>query len=138
MSLQIEIDNTIISSILCYGDSTASIKVDITQVSIAPFTFQINGTTYLGTNYTDSVQNISDLTYTFNNLVAGTYSVTVTDANGNSKTTLPKTITHPDFPLNISSTIQDIGCSGGNDGDIQVTVSGGTLTGNNLYTYLYV
>ena len=112
LSLQIEIDNTIISSILCYGDSTASIKVDITQASIAPFTFQINGTTYLGTNYTDSVQNISDLTYTFNNLVAGTYSVTVTDANGNSKTTLTKTITQPENPLSIASSIQDIGCSG--------------------------
>ena len=135
LSLQIEIDNTIISSILCYGDSTASIKVDITQVSIAPFTFQINGTTYLGTNYTDSVQNISDLTYTFNNLVAGTYSVTVTDANGNSKTTLTKTITQPENPLSIDSSIQDIGCSGGNDGEIDVTVSGGTLTGNNVYSY---
>ena len=135
MSLQIEIDNTIISSILCYGDSTASIKVDITQASIAPFTFQINGTTYLGTNYTDSVQNISDLTYTFNNLVAGTYSVTVTDANGNSKTTLTKTITQPENPLSIASSIQDIGCSGGNDGEIDVTVSGGTLTGNNVYSY---
>ena len=32
LSLQIEIDNTIISSILCYGDSTASIKVDITKL----------------------------------------------------------------------------------------------------------
>ena len=107
--------------------STASIKVDITQVSIAPFTFQINGTTYLGTNYNDSVQNISDLTYTFNNLVAGTYSVTVTDANGNSKTTLTKTITQPENPLSIASSIQDIDVQG-NDGEIDVTVSGGTLT----------
>lgn len=135
LSLQIEIDNTVISSILCYGDSTASLKVNITQVSIAPFTFEINGTTYLGTNYTDSVQNISDLTYTFNNLVAGTYSVTVTDANGNSKTTLNKIITQPENPLTVASSIQDIGCSGGNDGEIDVTVSGGTLTGNNVYSY---
>jgi len=135
LSLLIEIDNNVISSILCYGDSTASIKTDITQASVSPFTFQITGTTYLGTTYSDSVNNITDLTYTFTDLVAGVYSVTVTDANGNSKTTLPKTITHPDAPLAIASSIQDIGCSGGSDGEIDVTVSGGTLTGNNVYSY---
>ena len=41
----------------------------------------------------------------------------------------------PENPFNV---IQDIGCSGGNDGEIDVTVSGGTLTGNANYTYVMV
>ena len=71
LSLLIEIDNTVISSVLCHGDSTASIKADIVQASIGPFTFEINGTTYQGIPYSNSANNIAELTYTFTNLVAG-------------------------------------------------------------------
>ena len=67
--LLISLDNDAYKNdVFCYGDSTASIKVDITQGSVAPYTYSINGTTYLNENYSQSFESISNLTYTFTNL----------------------------------------------------------------------
>ncbi|MDB9966882.1 hypothetical protein OAD44_01575, partial [Flavobacteriaceae bacterium] len=124
--LLISLDNDAYKNdVFCYGDSTASIKVDITQGSIAPYTYSINGTTYLNENYSQSFQNISNLTYTFTNLTAGSYSITITDANGASKTTAIKEIKGPNNPLGLEGLTTDITCNGAADGIIDITVSGG-------------
>ena len=59
-----------------------------------------------------------------NGLSVGTYSVTVTDANG-CETTGVYAITEPDA-LTASSAFSDISCFGANDGSIDITIAGGT------------
>lgn len=63
------------------------------------------------------------------NLAPGTYSVTVTDANG-CMATASAVLTEPSA-LSVTSSISDITCHGGNDGTIDITVTGGALP----YTY---
>lgn len=62
-------------------------------------------------------------------LCAGSYTLTVTDANGCSVTE-PFTIIEPD-PIVIAMAVTDVTCEGGSDGAIDLTVSGGT----GPYTY---
>jgi gliding motility-associated-like protein len=126
------------TNILCYGDSTGLIKAIITQAAVPPYTFTLNGENYLGEIVFESFSNITDLNYTFN-VKAGEYSITVTDLNGSTKTSNTRVYTQPDAPLSISETISvfndyNISCTGALDGAIDITVSGGTLTGTN-YTY---
>ena len=134
--LLISLDNDAYKNdVFCYGDSTASIKVDITQGSIAPYTYSISGTTYLNENYSQSFESISTLTYTFTNLTAGSYSITINDANGASKT-LSKEIRGPNNPLGLEGLTTDITCNGAADGIIDITVSGGGGS-SNQFTYFY-
>ena len=135
--LLISLDNDAYKNdVFCYGDSTASIKVDITQGSIAPYTYSINGTTYLNENYSQSFESISNLTYTFTNLTAGSYSITITDANGASKTSAIKEIKGPNNPLGLEGLTTDITCNGAADGIIDITVTGGGGS-SNQFTYFY-
>jgi gliding motility-associated-like protein len=66
-----------------------------------------------------------------NGLAPGWYYVTVTDANG-CKTNDSVKVVSP-LPINISSSITAPSCVPGNDGDIDITVIGGTPS----YTYLW-
>ena len=135
--LLISLDNDAYKNdVFCYGDSTASIKVDITQGSVAPYTYSINGTTYLNENYSQSFESISNLTYTFTNLTAGSYSITITDANGASKTSAIKEIKGPNNPLGLEGLTTDITCNGAADGIIDITVTGGGGS-SNQFTYFY-
>jgi SprB repeat len=70
-------------------------------------------------------------TATVGNLGAGTYTVTVTDANGCTKSA-SSTITQPPL-LNITSTVTPVNCAGGPTGVIAVVVSGGVSP----YTFLW-
>lgn len=61
---------TEIQSILCHGDKTAAIQVNLdTSKGVGPFMYSINGST----NQSNAI---------FSNLTAGTYDFKVTDANG--------------------------------------------------------
>ena len=68
--------------------------------------------------------------YGISSLSAGMYSVTVTDENGCTATS-SRTLTAPPVPLNIVSIVSplhhgyNISCNGGNDGLIDLTISGG-------------
>ena len=59
-------------------------------------------------------------------LVAGVYTVTVTDAN-NCTTTSSATITEPSA-VTASNTTNNVNCNGANNGAIDITASGGTGT----------
>ena len=62
-------------------------------------------------------------------LAAGSYTATVSDANGCS-TTASATLTAP-LPLELTSTSTDIMCNGGNTGSADLSVSGGS----GIYSY---
>lgn len=95
-------------NILCNGFSTGSIDLSVSGGTTAYSYLWSNGAT----------------TQDLNNLVAGTYSVTVTDANL-CTATASVTITQP--PALVLSTSQvDITCKGETDGSIDLSVSGGT------------
>ncbi len=66
------------------------------------------------------------------NVSAGTYTLTVTDAQG-CITTTTQTLTEP-LPLNIVWNAQNPVCFGQTNGSIQLTVTGGTAPYNYLWT----
>lgn len=66
----------------------------------------------------------SSTTTTVNNLIAGTYTVTVTDANGCVQTATTTVVDNTSGSL--SHTQVDVNCNGGTDGQINLTVTGGT------------
>ena len=129
------------NSVLCYGDATASIKTDVTQESVSPYDYSISGTTYLNQQYNETALNINAATYSFINLPAGQYTVTVVDANGVSKSTTIKEIFGPEAPLTMTSNISafgnfNISCPGANDATIDLSISGGGGSSNQA-TYFY-
>ncbi|MFI5218171.1 MAG: T9SS type A sorting domain-containing protein [Bacteroidia bacterium] len=65
-------------------------------------------------------------------LVAGTYSITVMDANSCTASTVV-TITQPPALITIIDSIQNVSCFGGSNGAIYITNSGGTTP----YSYLW-
>ena len=67
-----------------------------------------------------------------NNLAAGTYDVTVTDAN-NCPATVSVTITQPASALNVTGSTTPETSAGANDGTATATVAGGTAP----YTYAW-
>ncbi len=97
----------------CNAASTGTIDIAITGGS-TPFSFSWN---------TGSVNEDQ------NSLSAGTYNVTVSDTKA-CLITSSYTLTQP-LAINVSTAINHISCSGGSDGSIAVTVSGG----NTPYTY---
>ncbi|MBK8192266.1 MAG: hypothetical protein IPK76_03255 [Lewinellaceae bacterium] len=100
--------STVVTNVLCNGVASGIIDLSATGGQ---------GTkTYLWTNGQTS-QDISGL-------VAGTYTVTVTNANGCTKTT-SATVTEPPA-LVLSTTQVNVLCNGAATGSINLTVSGGT------------
>jgi gliding motility-associated-like protein len=102
----------------CFGDSTGMASVNVSG-GIAPYTYSWNS-------------NPVQTTDTAFNLMAGTYTVTVTDSN-NCITTSTVTITEPLSPLTALSFTTDVLCNGGNTGTATVSPAGGTPG----YTYLW-
>lgn len=98
----------IYNDLLCNNDSSGAI--DITANGGTP------GYTYLWST--------NDTTEDRANLYAGTYSATVTDANGCQRS-ITQTLTEP---LILSSTIAgtNVACNGTNTGSADITVTGGT------------
>lgn len=69
-----------------------------------------------------------------NNLIAGTYSVTVTDNRGCTSSN-NIAITEPSALLSVSNvTVTDVSCNGGNNGSVSVTPAGGTPP----YSYVWM
>ncbi len=100
-------------NVLCNGNSTGSIDLTVSG-GISPYTYSWTG----GATTQDR-----------SGLVAGTYTVTVTDANACTKT-LSVTITEP-TAITLTETHVNVLCNGNSTGSIDLTVSGGT----GAYTY---
>jgi len=110
-------------NVLCNGDFSGVIRIDIIQPSLAPYDYVLTRQSGV---VVESVQNISSIQYSFTGLSAGTYNVTVTDATGNFKTISGIIITEPAI-INVSINAQlNVTCPGGNNGSATVTASGGT------------
>ncbi|WP_158537874.1 T9SS type B sorting domain-containing protein [Flavobacterium sp. AG291] len=103
------------TDVLCYGDATGDATVNVTGGTGA-YTYSWN---------TTPVQT----TATATGLTAGTYTVTVTDANG-CTATQSFTITEPAAPLSAATgaTQTDVLCYGDATGEATVNVTGGTPT----------
>ncbi|MEI8273412.1 MAG: cadherin-like domain-containing protein, partial [Paludibacter sp.] len=110
--------NGSVTNVLCNGSSTGAITL---SVSGGTGSYNYDWTDVAGTN---NSQNRT-------NLAAGTYSATVTDANGCSSSK-SFTITQT-TALSLSSTHNNILCRGDNTGSISLSVSGGQLP----YTFLW-
>ncbi|MFM2337064.1 MAG: hypothetical protein RL115_257, partial [Bacteroidota bacterium] len=118
---------------------TATRPFIITQPSaISVTTAQVNVSCFGGTNGSASVTpsgGTPSYTYswapsggtgaTATGLVAGNYTVTITDANA-CIATRPFNITQPSTPVTGTRVITNVACYGGNTGAINLTPSGGT------------
>jgi hypothetical protein len=104
------------TDVLCFGNSTGAIDLTING-GTAPYA-------YLWSNGSTS----EDLS----NVAAGTYSVTITDANGCSMTS-SVTIAEPAATLAASTTQTDVLCFGNSSGAVDLSVVGGAAP----YTYLW-
>jgi gliding motility-associated-like protein len=102
--------------ILCFGNTTGSIDLTVTS-GTGPYAYSWN---------TTPVQTTEDIT----NLGSGSYTATITDANGCIATTTV-TLSQPVSGMTASTTQVDVLCTGNSTGSIDLTVSGGTGT----YTY---
>ena len=88
-------------------------------------------------NITSTSGGSGTLKYTWNpvltntgnptNLNEGTYSVTVSDAK-NCTATATFTVSKNVSELNVTSTVKNIKCKGGSDGEIQINIAGGCPT----------
>lgn len=105
-----------ITNPLCFGDSNGAATVSVSG-GTPGYTYSW---TSGGTGATDS------------GLVAGSYTCTVTDANG-CTTAHSVTVTEP-AQLTSTSNDTNVTCFGGNDGAIMVTPAGGTAP----YTYMWI
>jgi hypothetical protein len=99
----------------CFGNATGSAGLSVSG-GTAPYTYAWSN---------------NAATQDIDNLTAGTYEVTVTDANG-CEATKSVTINEPSA-LSLSLSGQDVDCSGNATGSADLSVSGGTAP----YTYAW-
>ena len=104
----------------CNG-ATGAVTINLTG-GVAPFEYTINGTTYSG---------VPDATLNVPGLSAGTYPIAVVDANG-CTAAASITINEPTV-LSASGVATDVSCNSGNNGTVDLTVTGGTAP----YTYAW-
>ncbi len=104
-------------NVVCNGGSTGSIN--LTPAGGTPaYTFAWTGPG----SFTATTEDISSL-------VAGTYDVVITDANGTTggcRATNSVTITQPSAPVSSTFTQANVLCNGGNTGSVNLTPAGGT------------
>lgn len=109
-------------NLICFGNSNGALGITITQESVPPYDFDLINSS--GT-IVNNILNDTNLNQIFNGLVADTYSVRITDANGGVKTLNGVIITQPN-DITITATTTPITCYGANNASITLTVSGGT------------
>ncbi len=103
---------------LCSGASNGTISVGASG-GTGPYQYSMNGGTY-------------QLTGAYSGLAAGNYTVTVRDANL-CTVNVPVTITEPAV-LSVASATTNATCPGEPDGSITLTITGGTLPYNVIWS----
>jgi gliding motility-associated-like protein len=104
------------TNVSCFGGSNASVTISGAG-GTTPYQFSING----------GPQQASG---TFSGLAAGSYTVTITDANG-CTVNQSVTVTQPAAAVSVTFTQSNVLCFGGANGSIDITPAGGTSP----YTY---
>jgi gliding motility-associated-like protein len=105
-----------ITDVLCNGNATGEIDISVGG-GTGPYNF-------LWSN--------GDVAEDLTNVIAGTYTLDITDANLCELQVVYEVI-EPEFPLSAISVNNDVLCFGDNTGGIDLTVSGGT----GAYSYLW-
>ncbi len=119
----IAVTGIVISDVLCSGGNTGAIEFTVSG-NTGAYTYTLTGT---GTD----VQSGNTIDYT--NLVAGAYTINVTDPTTGCTDSFTATINEPANPLTFTETSTNVFCT--NDvSQITVTVNGGTPN----YTYAAV
>ncbi|MGO4773742.1 T9SS type A sorting domain-containing protein [Flavobacterium sp. W22_SRS_FK3] len=116
------------TDIKCFGESTGSITARAFGGLGSGYTYKwytINGSTETDQGTT---------TATISNIPFGTYRVRVNEGQTPSAY-IDYTLTQPTAPLNVTYAKADPSCFGGNNGNIILAVSGGTIGSG--YTYLW-
>jgi gliding motility-associated-like protein len=108
-----------VTDVNCNGGSDGAIDLTVSG-GIAPYTYV----------WTNSVPNTVGVSQDISGIIAGTYSVVVTDNNGCIANTT-ETVTQPLSPILVNVEVTPVLCNGENTGAINLTVSGGTPS----YTY---
>jgi len=108
------------TTVNCFAGNDGTLTASVSSGGTAPFIFQW-----------DAAAN-NQTTATATGLLAGTYSVTITDANGCTYSD-NSNVTQPATPLTISLDSTNISCAGYNNGITVVAAQGGTPG----YTYLW-
>jgi hypothetical protein len=103
------------TNVTCHGDTTGAIDLTVSG-GTSPYS-------YLWDN--------GEITEDLSDLSAGTYEITITDANS-CTTTTSVTLTEP-TAIDLSTDLTNITCHGDTIGTIDLTVSGGT----NPYSYMW-
>lgn len=96
-------------NILCYGGNNGSVDLGVTG-GVMPYSY---------------LWNNSAVTQDLSSLYAGTYSVQVLDAH-NCPASNQITLTQPSDTLSFEFSVIDVKCNDGEDGEIDLVVSGGT------------
>ncbi|MEX0882738.1 MAG: SprB repeat-containing protein, partial [Cyclobacteriaceae bacterium] len=101
--------------VLCFGESTGSINLDIAGGASGNYRFEWFRD---GTAMAETSQNLS-------NLPAGNYAVNVLDENDCSITLSDLLITEPAAPLEINFNQTEISCYNANDANLSIETTGG-------------
>ncbi len=101
----------------CFGE-TGSAQASVLDLGTAPYSYE----------WSDA---LSQTTETATNLNVGTYTVTITGANG--KMGIASAMVDEPTQLNVSNVVTDVTCVNGDNGAINVGVTGGTPG----YSYLW-
>ncbi|MCW5906398.1 MAG: gliding motility-associated C-terminal domain-containing protein [Chitinophagales bacterium] len=98
-----------VDSVYCAGNSNGVIRISVYGGKV-PYVFQWSN----GSTFEDQ-----------NQLSAGTYTVTVTDAN-QCTATLTSTLTEPDQQVAVATVPVNVKCFNGSDGNVTIQATGGT------------
>ena len=107
----LEITNSIITDVSTFGGSDGAIEITVSGGTM-PYAFSWSN---------------SGATEDLSGLSAGTYGLTVTDANGCAEYATYSVLESPDPLLITINTLSHVNCNGDSDGAIDISVSGGVV-----------
>ena len=116
----LSIDNIVATDVACKGESTGSIVATVSGNDPITFEWSVGGSIIAGAT-----------TNTLQNIVAGTYTLTISDVTANPPVSLDIVVNEPLIALSATGVAFDANCNNADDGSVQVNATGGTPP----YTY---